>query len=137
MFYRLAAELVIALHLALIVFGVTGSFIAWRWRRVMWPHLVVLGLIALVNVTGSPCPITDWEKSLMRRGGEQPFPGGFNEHYLVKPIHPKGITPTVDLVIYLVAIVPNVVGYTGLWIRNHRRRLALSSGAAPARPRSP
>src|SRR3954452_14093810 len=113
MLYRLAADLVIVLHLATIVFGVTGSFLAWRWRRVMWPHLTVLGLILLVNVTGSDCPLTDWEKSLMGHRGEQPLPGGFNEHYHVKPIHPAGITPTVDLVIYLIAILLNVVGYTG------------------------
>ena len=127
MLYRLAANLVIVLHLATIVFGVTGSFLAWRWPRVMWPHLTVLGLILLVNVTGSACPLTNWEKSLMRSGGEQPFPGGFNEHYLVKPIHPAGITPTVDLAIYLIAIVPNVIGYTGLWILNRRRARAEAS----------
>jgi hypothetical protein len=127
--YRLAADLVIALHLATIVFGVVGSFLAWRWRWVMWPHLAVLGLIALVNVTGSSCPLTDWEKSLMRRGGERPFPGGFNEHYLVDPVHPSGITPTVNLVIYLIAIVPSVVGYVGLWLLNRRRpRTGIPSG---------
>lgn len=128
MLYRVAADLVICLHLATILFGVTGSFLAWRWRRVLWPHLVVLGLIALVNVTGSECPLTNWEKSLMRRGGEQPFPGGFNEHYLVDPIHPNGITSTVKLVIYLIAIVPNVIGYTGLLILSRRRARVGAAG---------
>jgi hypothetical protein len=125
MLYRVAADFVIALHLATIGFGVTGSFLAWRWRRVITPHLTVLALIALVNVTGSACPLTNWEKSLMRRGGEEPFPGGFNEHYLVRPIHPQGITSSVDLVIYLIAIVPNVVGYTGLWLLHRRSRRGL------------
>ncbi len=120
--YRLAADLVIVVHLAAILFGLTGSFLTWRWPRLIGPHAVVLGLILLINVTGSACPLTTWEKALMRHGGQQPFPGGFNEHYLVRPIHPQGITPTVNLVIYLLAIVPNVVGYTGFVLLRCRRR---------------
>jgi hypothetical protein len=124
MLYRVAADLVIVLHLATILFGITGSFLAWRWRRVLAPHLAVLVLIAAVNITGSACPLTNWEKSLMARGGEPPFSGGFNEHYLVDPVHPRGITPAVGLVIYLIAVVPNVVGYTGLWLLHRRGRRA-------------
>ncbi|HSP39710.1 MAG TPA: DUF2784 family protein [Frankiaceae bacterium] len=43
MLCRVAADFMIALHLAAIVFGVTGSFLAWRWRRVIGPHLTVSG----------------------------------------------------------------------------------------------
>jgi hypothetical protein len=117
--YRLAADLVALLHVTAIVFAIVGALLAWRWHRLVWPHLAVFGAIAAINLTGSDCPLTNLEKHLRVLGGETPYRGGYIAHYLVDPVHPGGITPTVDIIIYMLILLPTVVGYAGLAVRRH------------------
>jgi hypothetical protein len=135
LFYRLAADLVAVTHLTAILFAIVGAPLAWRWRHVLWPHLAVFGAIAAINLTGSDCPLTDLEKHLRRLGGEHPYTDGFISHYLIHPVHPAGITPTVNAAIYTVIVLPTVVGYLALAIRGwrHHHRVGPPPGAAAAR----
>ena len=36
MWYRIAADLVLVVHLLFIVFVIAGAFLAWRWPRLIW-----------------------------------------------------------------------------------------------------
>jgi hypothetical protein len=134
--YRLAADLVAVLHLAAILFAVSGALLAWRWPRLLWAHVTLFALIAAINLTGSDCPVTTLEKHLRHLGGERPYTDGFIAHYLVGPLHPAGITPTVNVVIYTVIVLPTVVGYLGLAVRHHRRPPASRCAHARAESRA-
>ncbi len=115
--YRLLADLTAAVHLATIVFLIVGGPLALLRRRLLLPHVAVLAAVGAVNLTGSDCPLTVWEQQLQARGGQQPYSGGFIEHYLVEPVHPAGITPAVELLIYALALVPTVLAYGALLLR--------------------
>jgi hypothetical protein len=39
MWYRIAADLVVAVHLLFICFVVGGVFLAWRWPKIIWVQL--------------------------------------------------------------------------------------------------
>lgn len=108
------ADTVVAVHLLAIAFMLTGGLLVRRWGRVLVPHLVTAGTILVVNRLGAPCPLTELELQLRERAGEPGYAGGFIEHYLIEPVHPAGITSSVEVLIYLVAVTPNVLAYAAV-----------------------
>ena len=38
--YRLLTTLILVLHFGFLVYLVVGGFLAWRWPRTLWLHLV-------------------------------------------------------------------------------------------------
>ena len=71
MIARLLADLVVVVHLAYLVFIPLGGFLAWRWRGLVPVHLAATA-IAFVSITiGFECPLTTWENSLRRAGGDR------------------------------------------------------------------
>ncbi len=105
------ARLVAASHLSYIVFLLVGGFMAKRWPRLMKWHLGAIGAAGVVNLTGSDCPLTVWEKRLLRQAGREPYETGFVSNYLVEPVYPPGITGRVNLVILVTLTVPITVSY--------------------------
>lgn len=81
--YRLAAALVVVVHLAFVAFVVGGGYLAWRWRTVAPLHLTALAISVSLALLGLDCPLTDLEKWLRKQAGERVYRGGFIAHYLV------------------------------------------------------
>ena len=92
------ADAVVALHLAYLAFIPFGGVLAWRWPRIAWAHLAAIA-IAVTSITiGFDCPLTTWEQSLRRRGGQTPYTNGFVDHYLAGHIYPHGYDITVQVI---------------------------------------
>ncbi|MDP9397396.1 MAG: DUF2784 domain-containing protein [Actinomycetota bacterium] len=108
------ANAVAAAHLAAIVFMLTGGLLSWRWPRLIPWHVATAGAILAVNLAGLDCPLTTLELRLRAAAGEVAYSGGFIGHYLIEPLYAPGITAAVDLIIYAVALTPNVLAYGGL-----------------------
>ncbi|HEY6274965.1 MAG TPA: DUF2784 domain-containing protein [Streptosporangiaceae bacterium] len=128
MWYRVAVDLVVAVHLLFIGFVVGGSFLAWRWPWVIWVHLPAVVYGALIEFIGFTCPLTPLEDYLRRRAGEAGYRGSFIGHYLVSVVYPPGLTRGVQLVLGTVVVLIAVYGYWG-YLRRHgpgliRRRAA-------------
>jgi len=118
------ADLVLVAHLAYLVFLPTGGFLAWKWPKVVPIHLVALA-VALVSITiGFDCPLTSWEQSLRRHGGQRAYTDGFVDHYLTGRAYPHGYAWVVQ-VVFAVCVV---VSYAGLALR--RRSLHRTVGSA-------
>ena len=97
--YRMLADLVVVVHLVYLAFVAVGGALAWRWRRLIWPHLVA-SAVALVSVTvGFDCPLTNAEKSLRRLAGDHPYEGGFIDHYIVGTVFPRGYDRIVQVAV--------------------------------------
>ena len=105
------ARLMAASHLTYIVFLLFGGFAAKRRPKLMKWHLAAFGAAGLVNITGSDCPLTTWEKWFLLRAGREPYETGFASHYLVEPFYSKGITGRVNSVILLALVIPVLVSY--------------------------
>ncbi len=91
MWYRVAADAVVVVHLLFIAFVIGGSLLTWRWPKIAWVHIPVAVYGALVEFVGFTCPLTPLENYLRRRSGESGYRGGFIAHYLVKVIYPPGL----------------------------------------------
>ncbi|NJC89299.1 MAG: DUF2784 domain-containing protein [Methylococcaceae bacterium] len=121
MAYRLAADVLVLLHLGFIVFVLFGaSLILWR-RWLVWPHGAALAWAAAIEIEGWICPLTPWEQQLRWMAGDRGYTGGFIEHYLIPVIYPAGLTPAIQLGLGIFVVVWNSLLY-GIAIRRLRRR---------------
>jgi hypothetical protein len=121
--YRLAADLVVALHLAFVLFVVLGGLLALRWPRVAWVHLPVAAYGALIELVGWVCPLTPLENRLREAAGGAGYEGGFVERYLLPVLYPGELTPRFQLVLGLGVILVNLAVY-GAVLRRRRARSA-------------
>jgi len=118
--HRVAADAVLLLHLAFIVFAAIGGLAVLRWPRLAWLHLPVASWAALIEFGGWICPLTPLEVALRRSAGQAGFAGGFVEHYLTAIIYPQGLTRAHQVALGAVVVLVNLAIYWRL-LRRARR----------------
>jgi hypothetical protein len=119
---RLAADAVLAAHLAFVLFVVFGGLLALRRPRVAWLHLPAVAWAAAIEFSGWICPLTPLEVTLRHGAGEAGYGGDFVEHYLVALIYPAGLTRELQVSIGAAVLLINLVVYFVLWRRRSIRR---------------
>ncbi|TFW32658.1 DUF2784 domain-containing protein [Massilia horti] len=123
MWYRAAADLVLVVHLAYILFVVFGGFAVARWRWLVWLHLPAAAWGFAIEIGDLRCPLTYLENLLRVRAGQTGYTGGFLEHYLLWVIYPIGLTRWFQLFLGTAVVLINIAVYTWIW-RHPRGRPA-------------
>lgn len=87
-----AADALLVLHFAIVVYIVggliltwVGAALGWGWVRNRWfryLHLGAIGFVALEALIGVTCPLTLWEDALRGGGGAESFVGRWVRHFL-------------------------------------------------------
>jgi hypothetical protein len=129
MILQLAADAVLLLHLAFILFVVLGGLLVPRWPRAAWLHLPAAAWGAAIELGGWLCPLTPLEIRLREAAGGRGYSGGFIEHYLMPLVYPAELSRNLQLVLGAVVIAVNLAVY-GLVIS--RRRRARPGGSYPS-----
>ena len=122
MFFRLAADAVLLLHLAFVAFVVLGAVLAMRWRWAIYVHLPAAVWGFFVEVTGRICPLTYAENALRIRAGQSGYAESFIEHYLLPVIYPAGLTREVQYVLAGAVVAINVAIYGWLFFLRRKAR---------------
>jgi hypothetical protein len=122
MAYALAAVLVLAAHLAFVLFVVFGAVLVLRRRRLAWLHLPAAAWGVFVELTGRGCPLTLLENLLRLHAGLEGYAEGFVEHYILWLLYPEGLTRTVQFVLAGMVLAINGVLYAWIWRRRSKRR---------------
>jgi Protein of Unknown function (DUF2784) len=119
--YGWLADLVVAIHLAFIVFAALGGFLTlWRtWVAAL--HVPAMAWAAYIEFAGGICPLTPLENQLRARAGELGYSGGFIEHYIMPVMYPVGLTREIQFVLGAAVIAINLLAY-GLLVRKLARR---------------
>ena len=120
MFYRVAADAVLLLHLAFIAFILLGATLVARWRWVITVHLPAAMWGFFVELTGRICPLTYAENFFRVRAGQSGYTESFIEHYLLAIIYPAGLTREVQFVLAGVVFAINVAIYVWLFLSLHQ-----------------
>lgn len=121
MLYRIAADTVLVLHLAFILFVLFGGLlVAWK-RGFLALHLPAVAWGVFVELSGRFCPLTRVENALRGLAGEAGYEAGFIEHHLLPLIYPAWLSIPVQYALAAVVVVVNVSIYGALLWRRRRR----------------
>ena len=117
---KTAADVIVLVHLAFILFVAAGGLLVLRWPKLAWMHVPAVVWGALIELAGWICPLTPLENRLRGAAGEAAFDGGFIDRYIMPIIYPAGLTRGMQLTIGTVVIVVNLVVYGSLVLRRKR-----------------
>jgi hypothetical protein len=96
-FYGLAADIILVIHTAVVLFIVlglvlilAGKLAGWRWVHNPWfrlLHLAAILLVVLQSWLGVICPLTNWEMALRSKASATVYEGSFISHWLQQLIY--------------------------------------------------
>jgi hypothetical protein len=118
-----AADAVLLLHAAFVLFAVFGGLLAWRWHWVAWLHLPAVAWAAFVEFTGRVCPLTPLENALRREAGEAGYSGDFVGNYVGSLLYPDGLTPPMQTLLGAAVVALNVAIYAAMLRRRARETM--------------
>jgi hypothetical protein len=84
----LAAQVVVVLHLAYLLYVLLGGFLGLRGLGWLWPHVITAVWGTVGVLTAAPCPLTVLEKYLRAEAGQETYVGPFIDHYLAGTLYP-------------------------------------------------
>ena len=114
MFWRMAADALVVIHLGFILFVMLGGLLLLRWPRLIWLHVPAVAWGVIVECLHLGCPLTPWENQLRLAAGQAGYEGGFIEHYLIPLIYPAGLTPAIQLWLGAIVVLVNAAVYAWL-----------------------
>lgn len=114
---RIAADVLVVLHLGFIVFVVAGGLLVLRWPRLAWLHLPAALWGVLIEFAGWVCPLTPLENQLRRSAGEEGYAGSFIQHYVMPVVYPAGLDRDAQLVLGGLVLAVNLSIYAALIAR--------------------
>ena len=123
MFYRIAADTLLIVHLAFIVYVVFGGVLAIRVRWSPYAHLPAAAWGAFVELSNRICPLTVWENNLRGLAGDSGYTTSFVDHYLLPVIYPAGLTRDVQIGLAALVVLANVAIYGWIWRRRRNARI--------------
>jgi hypothetical protein len=112
--YQWLVTLVLVTHFAYLAYLLLGGFLAWRWPKMIFPHVasVVWGLLILFNLVA--CPLSIAEAWARRLAGDAPVTGAFIDRYVTGVIYPGKYLVEVRIGLALVILVSYIGAYL-LW----------------------
>lgn len=127
MIFRIAADVVVVLHLSFMLFVVAGGFLAFRWTRVAWFHLPAVVYGILLEFCRWVCVLTPLENWLRGRGGMQEYETSFTEHYLLPLMYPTALTYGLQVALGASVLAINAIAYALLVRKVNARRTRAAS----------
>jgi hypothetical protein len=111
---------VLALHFVYVAYVVAGGFLAWRWPKAIWPHLVACVWGILIVAGWVDCPLTWAEDWARQRAGQASPTEGFVDRYLDNVLYPERYVNLVRLGIAAVVGGSWLGAYLRVRARRHR-----------------
>ena len=115
--YSAAADAILILHFAFVLFVALGGLLVLRWPWIAWVHIPAAIWGIGIEFGGWICPLTPLENALRERAGGQAYQGDFIARYLMPMIYPEGLTREAQVILGTIALVGNVIIYSIAWRR--------------------
>jgi hypothetical protein len=100
--YFAVVVVTVGAHFAYLAYVPSGGFLALRWPRTIWLHLLTVGWGVAVVVLDLGCPLTSLENWARARAGMNPLPRtGFIDRYVAGVIYPSDRTGLVQALAFV------------------------------------
>lgn len=131
MWYGIAADLVVAIHIAYVAYVIIGQLaiiiaapFRWQWAKNPWfrfSHLAAIAIVAYEEIRGIRCPLTVWEEQFRAFAGQsfnasETFMGRLMHDLLFIDGKPDIFFTTIHLAAF-VLIVQGLIMYPPRWFR--------------------
>ncbi len=121
MLLRIAADLIVLVHFAFVIFVVAGGLLALKWPKMAYLHIPAAVWGAWIGFANWICPLTPLENHLRRLVGEAGYAGGFIEHYITRILYPAGLTAGMRVILGVAVVAANLMVY-GVYFARRRSR---------------
>jgi hypothetical protein len=119
--YETLVTVILAVHFSYLAYVILGGFLAWRWPRMFWPHLVAAAWgLAVVGIPLT-CPLTTAENWARRQAGQSQQTSGFIDRYIEGVLYPSRYTLLLQTAVALAVLVSWAGAYR--FRRTRRRRV--------------
>jgi hypothetical protein len=121
----IAADAVLTLHLAFILFCTLGAPLAIKWRWIPLLQLPAAAWGFYVELSGRICPLTRIENHFREQAGQAAYQGDFIGHYLLATIYPNELTREIQYWLAGFVLVLNISVYAWLlrhWLKSRSTR---------------
>jgi hypothetical protein len=109
-FYSVLATGVLFLHALFIVWVIFGALLTRSRPILRWLHIASLIWGILTELLPWPCPLTLLENWFEKKGGVEPYRGGFLLHYMDRLVYPD-LSATVLTVAGVIVCAVNLTFY--------------------------
>jgi hypothetical protein len=109
-FYSVLATGVLFLHALFIVWVIFGALLTRSRPILRWLHIASLIWGILTELLPWPCPLTLLENWFEKKGGVEPYRGGFLLHYMDRLVYPD-LSATVLTVAGVIVCAVNLAFY--------------------------
>ena len=120
--YELAADLILIVHFAFIIFVVFGALLFFVSTKIIYVHVPALIWGIYIELTHSVCPLTYLENWFLQKANLTTYSEGFIQNYLVPIVYPKNLTEDLQTYSAIALIVANMIMY-GLIISKSKKKL--------------
>ena len=121
MLLRIAADLIVLVHFAFVIFVVAGGLLALKWPKMAYLHIPAAVWGAWIGFANWICPLTPLENHLRRLTGEAGYAGGFIEHYITRILYPAGLTAGMRVMLGVAVVAANLMVYRVYFARRRSR----------------
>ncbi len=122
MWYVVAADLILLLHVSFVLFVIGGGLLVMKWRGMVWLHLPAVVWGAWVEFAGWVCPLTPLENRFRTLAGESATEGDFLGRYLPSLLYPATLTREIQMLLGLLVVVVNLILYWRVFLRSSGKR---------------
>jgi hypothetical protein len=121
--YQVLTTVILGLHSLFVAYVVLGGFLAWRWPRAIWPHLLAAAWGLAIVAERVDCPLTWAENWSRQRAGEAELTEGFVDRYIEGVLYPERYGRLVQALGALVV----AVSWAGAYLRWRHRKATRAS----------
>ena len=121
MIAKIAAEFLVVIHLAFIVFALFGGLLVLKWGKVSILHIPCVLWAVLIEFRGWICPLTPLEHHFRDAAGGAGYTGGFINHYLMPVIYPEGLTQGIQIALGIIVLAINLGVYGVVLVKRVKR----------------
>lgn len=121
MLLRIAADLIVLIHFAFVIFVVAGGLLALKWPKMAYLHIPAAVWGAWIGFANWICPLTPLENHLRRLTGEAGYSGEFIEHYITRILYPAGLTAGMRVILGMAVVAANLLVYRVYFVRRRNR----------------